>query len=1129
MVQVRLLGGVGAAAESGEPLDVGSAKCQLLLAALALGVNEAVPVARLIDVIWDEAPPRTADKTLQGYVAQLRRGLGRDVVARVGAAYRLELDPDRVDVARFRRALTAGDVEGALEIWAGPPLAGLDAAGLQPAVDGLVEQWLGAIEVHLGRQVAEDAASTVATLTELTAAHPFREELWALLMSALYQTGRQADALAAFQRARAHLVDELGVEPGPRLREVEQRILAHDEAMQTRQSVAHSAADATDADAADGATATAPTGTVTFGFAEVADATSLWAEHRHKMAVATARLDAVLRDVTGRHAGTVVVAAGEAMGAAFHRAEDAAAWASELQTVVDGEPWPGGVALCLQVAIHTGDTLEEGGGYFGPAVHTASRMAAAAHPGQILVSGVTAALLERDDLRDLGRHELEGAVGGHELLQLDAGGHPPPRTLTSGGPQLPGRGMRLFGRDDDLGRVTDAIVDSPVVTLVGPGGVGKTSLAYAVARRVAGEQRRRVRLVELGEIATSADVLSTVAERLGVVGGADRPLTGSLAAALGARPTLLVLDNCEHVVEGAARLVHAITDEAGDLRLLTTSREPLGLAREQVVHVQPLEVTGAAVELFDERARAAGGGDLDDARPDVEEICRRLDGLPLAIELAAARTASLTPAQLLARLDDHLRLLGGRNASAERHRTLRATVQWSYDLLTPDQQGLFERLGVFAGPFDLAAAEAVATDEHLDAIDVARLLGELVERSLVSVEAGPFGRRFRLLETLRQFARATLAGRGESETISARHARWCHDRTVEIGRLLAGTGEIEGVARLGELWADLRAALDWACTIRDADLADALVHPVAAEVSLRRQVEIGDWAERILDLLPADDEPRTVYWLLWAGHRHAQAGAREAYDALLHRHGHAEHPVVRFNHTYMANVGADSLAVSYAAIDWLRANGEDHAANMLEVSGVAASLIVLQRFDELASVAAELAERHRQHGPPMLHYFALGMQAYAAQYRGHHDDARQLFDEAERLALPAGTYRVLQTAQARLTFEAGDHVEACRILRGNIEMLLDSDYTDVTRMIAVEFIPMMASLDRVADAARVLPYLDTTGDFATMARTHLITEHVHRIESDPAAAAHLDADPDARAALTHMRDALDDVIARASP
>jgi predicted ATPase/DNA-binding SARP family transcriptional activator len=1120
VVEVRLLGGVGAATESGEPLEVGPAKCQVLLAALALAVGEPVPVARLIDVLWDEAPPRTADKTLQGYVAQLRRGLGHDVVARVGAAYRLELDPEQVDVARFRRRLAAGDVDGALAVWTGSPLAGLDAPGLQPAIDSLVEQWLGAIETQLGQQVSEDAAAAVATLTELTAAHPFREELWALLMSALYRTGRQADALAAFQRARAHLVDELGVEPGRRLREVESMILAHDEALHADTHIS-SPREGQETEPE------APSGTVTFGSAEVADASGLWAEHRRKMAVAMVRLDAVVREVTARHGGTVVVAAGESVGAAFHRAEDAASWASELQRAVDEEPWPGGVALRLQIALHTGETREEGGGYFGPAVHIASRLAAAARPGQILASGVSAALLERNGLRDLGWHQLDGVAGSHQLFQLDAGRHPPPRTITSGS-QLPGRARRLLGRDEDLATVVDALTSSPVVTLTGPGGVGKTSLALTAAHRAADDHRRRVRLVELSEITASADVPHLVAETLGIGGGAGRTLTQSIAAALQARPTLLVLDNCEHVVTGVATLVQAITDAAVDLRVLTTSRAPLGIPTEQVIPVPPLEVTGAAVELFADRARAAGGElDLAHARADVEELCRRLDGLPLAIELAAARTTSLTPAQLLVRLDDRLRLLGGgRNATAARHQTLRATVGWSYDLLTPDQQRLFERLGGFAGPFDLAAAEAVATDADLDAIDVDRLVGELIERSLITVGSGPFGRRFRLLETLRQFAREALAERGEDGEVSTRHARWCRDQTAYVGRLLAGNGEIEGVARLAELWADLRAAVGWACTTRDADLADALVHPVTAEVSLRRQVEIADWAERILDLTPPEDEPRIVYWLLWAGHRRAQADAPEEYDALVARHGYADHPVVRFNHTYMANVGADSLDVSLAAIDWLRTHGEDHSANLLEVSGSAASLIVLQRFDELASVAAQMVERHRRHGPPTLHYFALGMQAYAAQYRGRHDEAKRLFDAAERLALPAGTYRVLQTAQARLTFEHGDPTEACRILRDNIEVLLESDYTDVTRMVAVEFIPMMASLDRLGDAAKVVPYLDTTGDFATMARTHLIAEPIVRIEADPGLAAHRAADPDARAALVHMRDVLEDVIVR---
>jgi predicted ATPase len=749
-------------------------------------------------------------------------------------------------------------------------------------------------------------------------------------------------------------------------------------------------------------------------------------------------------------------------------------------------------------------------------------MAVAAHAGQILVSGVTAVLLDRDDLPCLGRHGLDGVAGSYELYQLDQGEHPPPRTTSGGWGNLPSRPVRLLGRAVELAAIADATSSSAVVTLVGPGGVGKTTLALAAAHRTAGDGRRRVRLVELGEIAVSADVPTTVAETLGISGGAGRTLTQSIAATLRSRPTLLVLDNCEHVVEAAATLAQALTNGAADLRVLATSREGLGIRAERVITVRPLKLD-AAVELFAHRAHAAADTfELEDVRSEVEEICRRLDGLPLAIELAAARTASLTPAQLLARLDQRLRLLsGGRRASAERHRTLRATVQWSYDLLTPKQQRLFEQLAVFTGPFDLAAAEAVTTGNDLDPVEVDRLIGELVERSIVDVEPGPFGRRFRLLETLRQFALEALTDRHDHDTVATRHARWCREQTADIGRMLIGNGEVEGVARLAELWPNLRTAVDWACVNDDADLADALVHPIASEVSLRRQVEIGDWAERILQLSHTEDETRVLFWLLWAGHRHAQAGDPETYQELVRRHGYQDHPVVRFNDTYMANVGVDSHAISLVAVAWLREHGEAPAANLLEVSGVAASLIVLQQFEQLQTLAATMAERYRRRGPPTLHYFALGMRAYAEQYQGRHDNARDLFDAAEQLTLPAGTYRVLQTAQARLAFEHGERRRAYRILRDNIEVLLDSDYTDVTRMVAVEFITMVSALDRLTDAARVLPCLDTTGDFASMAREHLIAEAIRRIESDPAACAHLDADPDPGATLTFMRDVLD--------
>ncbi len=940
MVQIHLLGGVEATTDDGAPVNLGPAKCRAVLAALALSVGEAVPVSRLVDVVWGEDAPRTAEKTLQGYVADLRKGLGPDAIVRTGAAYRLAVAADALDVSRFRRHMSAGRAEAALAEWTGTPLAGLDAPGLAPVADGLVEQWLGAVEVDLERRVGSDPPAAVPTLTQLTADHPFREGLWALLMTALYRSGRQADALAAYQRVRHHLVEELGVEPGPRLRQLEGLVLEHD-----------------------------------------------------------------------------------------------------------------------------------------------------------------------------------------ERLHAYAGDQPPLRTASARRGNLPARLGRLFGRDADIDAVVEALEASPVVTLVGPGGIGKTTLALAAARRWQGWQgdgMPRVWLVELGEIAGPGDVPRAVADTLGVIEGSAGTLTDSVVASLRSRPTLLVLDNCEHVIDGAALLARAVAENAPDVRLLATSREGLGIVDEQLVAVGPLDPAGAAVELFAERARAVSGGlDLDGDRSEVADICRRLDGVPLAIELAAARTASLTPSQLLARLDDRMRLLtGGRRAGADRHRTLRATVQWSYDLLSHAQQVLFQRLSAFTGPFDLGAAEAVAAYGDLDTVEVDRLLADLVERSMVTPEAGPSGRRFRLLETLRHFAAEQLAVHDNSDEVAQRHARWCRDQVARIHVLLTGPGEVEGVARLAELWSDLRAAVDWACQTGDAVLADELVRPVAPEVNLRRQAEIGDWAERILELTPRDDEARVVFWLSWALNRHMQAGDTEAYERVVGRHGHADHPLIQYTHAYLYE--EDLSAPSPAAVAWLREQGEDHAASLVEVAGMGAGLVSAGRFTELDTLASTMADRFRN-GPATLLYFAWGFFAYSAQLQGQHEEATRLFAEAASIEVPAGTYLLHRPVEARAVFEQGQRSRGFRMLRDHIDALLDTDYVDVAVMVAPEFVTMTAAVGRLADAARVLAYLDTTGEFGVRVRNAVVADAVSAIAADPEITEDDAHALDARQALAYMREVLDDL------
>ncbi len=1122
MVEIRLFGGVRATDDGGAPIDVGPAKCQTVLAALALSAGSAIPVSRLVDIVWPAQPPRTADKTLQSYVTRLRRGLGPDSIVRTGAAYRLDLEADAVDVTRFQRLRAAGDLEAALAEWTGTPLAGLDAHGLTATVDALVEQWLGAVELHLAQGVETDAPATIGLLTELTADHPFREGLWALLMTALYRVGRQADALAAYRRARHHLVEELGVEPGPRLRELEASILGHDERLRVdRWSM--------------GSALGPPTGTVTFGFSDIEDSTRLWATHREMTAAAMARHDELVRAAVDRHGGSIFATGADSFGVAFHRAADGVAWATDTQAALRREPWPGGVEIRVRIGLHTGETQERAKGYFGPAVIVAARLAAAGDGGQTLLSGVTAALLDTSDgsdgpdLRDLGTFRLDGVVAEQRIFQLDEGEHPPLRTAEGRRGNIPRRLGRLIGRDEDLEVVADALAASPVVTLVGPGGIGKTRLALAAARRTAVEFAGGSWLIELAGIAASGDVPRAVAEVLDVRESPGRTLTHSIVTVLQARRALLVLDNCEHVIDGVADLARAVGDGCPNARVLATSREGLGLGNghEQIIVVAPLEPAGPGVELFNERASAQSPDfDLHASRDHVEEICRRLDGVPLAIELAAARTTSLSPAELVERLDDRLRLLtGGRRTTVERHRTLRATIQWSYDLLRPPEQVLFQRLSIFAGPFDLAAAETVAADSDLDVVDVDELLGGLVERSMVIIESGPFGRRFRLLETVRQFAAEHLSESGQTDLVAGRHARLCLDRVTQIGRVLAGPAEIEGVARLGELWPNLRAGVDWACATGDRRLACALVRPIVTEVYARSQSEIGDWAERILAMTPPGDEEVIAFGITWAARRYMRHLDRDGYERLVGRYGEPNHPMIRFargfvysDHELMAQWAPRALAE-------LRGQGDDYVADLFEIAGLGTTLLLTRRLEEHDAVLMPRAERYRTQGPPTCLNWALTQLGISASLQGKHHEAWQLFDEAARVALPDRTHSLKNPFDARAALRRGDRSSAFRMLRSYVDELIEHDNLYLADLACVEFINVMASAGNLREAARVLDHLDAAGALDdAMPYKGLVADAAGRISAHlgpiPAPRQADGKDLDDRQALAYMRDVL---------
>jgi predicted ATPase len=502
---------------------------------------------------------------------------------------------------------------------------------------------------------------------------------------------------------------------------------------------------------------------------------------------ALARHRALILGACERHGGAPVNREGDALFVAFERADAAAAAALDAQRALLAESWPG-EPVRVRMGLHTGDVtvVDDGTDYVGMAVHIAARVAAAGHGGQILVSDVTHRLAGEPPADDLGMHLLKD-VGDHRLLQLVADGlpreHPPLRTLSSIPNNLPAAVDAFVGRRVELAELVQAIDGSRLVTLAGPGGSGKTRLALEAATSLLPAFREGVWFVELAPVADSAGVVPAIAAALRVSPRAGQSGGDAVADWLRDRDVLLVLDNCEHVVETAVAVCDRLLATAPGLRILTTSREFLGLRGERAIRTPPLAIAddpslatvSDAVDLFLTRAESnAPGFDRRDVDLDlVVQVCRRLDGLPLAIELAASRLRALSLEQLSARLDDRFRILAGRSrADLPRQRTLEAVVAWSYDLLADAERTVFVRLGVLPDHFTLEMAESVVSGDGVDELDVVDLVTRLVEKSLVTTVVVDAGLRYRLLETLRQYAVDRLIERAEADRWRARLADW---------------------------------------------------------------------------------------------------------------------------------------------------------------------------------------------------------------------------------------------------------------------------------------------------------------------------------------------------------------------
>jgi predicted ATPase/class 3 adenylate cyclase/DNA-binding CsgD family transcriptional regulator len=577
-----------------------------------------------------------------------------------------------------------------------------------------------------------------------------------------------------------------------------------------------------------------PTGTVTLLLADVEGSTRLWETQPAEMTAAVARLNQIVSNTIATHGGVRPVEQGEgdSFVAAFARASDAVACALELQR---GPLAP----IRLRIGLHTGEIqLRDEGNYAGPTINRTARLRDLGHGGQTLLSGATEPLVldrlpEDAWLTDLGTHPLRDLPRPERVVQLchpDLVNEFPPLRVTKAtvSQRLPAQFTSFVGRNGELTRVQELLADNRLVTVTGAGGAGKTRLAVQVAGQLAGEFSGGTWYVDLAPITDPALVPTTAARALGLPDQPGRSTMDTLTRFIADRHMLVVLDNCEHLLDACAALMVALLEACPGLTLLATSREPIGVAGEVGWRVPSLSLAGEAVELFTDRARHARPDFeiSDDNAATVTEICRRLDGLPLAIELAAARVRALSLTEILDSLHDRFRLLtGGARTAVRRQQTLRASVDWSHALLTEPERALFRRLASFLGGFDLEAARTVAGGAEVQRYQVLDQLTLLVDKSLVVAENIRGRTRYRLLETVRQYALEKLGESGEADAVRSRH----RDYYTTMAALLDAPGaNYEQFTEQAEFEVDnLRAAFGWSRENSDVELALALASSLA--------------------------------------------------------------------------------------------------------------------------------------------------------------------------------------------------------------------------------------------------------------------------------------------------------------
>ncbi|MGB7869013.1 MAG: adenylate/guanylate cyclase domain-containing protein [Mycobacterium sp.] len=841
-----------------------------------------------------------------------------------------------------------------------------------------------------------------------------------------------------------------------------------------------------------------PTGVVTFLFTDVEGSTRRWEADADAMRAALAAHDEALRSAIESHGGFMFKHTGDGVCAAFASPRSAVDAAVAAQR---------GLELPVRMGIATGEAELRDGDYFGAVLNRAARVMAAGHGGQILLADSTAGLLGGVDLVDLGPRRLRDVPMPVGVFQVRAAElraeFPPLRALDTTPGNLRPATTSLIGRELEVDEIQAAVKSHRLVTLTGVGGVGKTRLALEVAARLADEFPDGVWFFELAAVTDPAAVPDAVAAVLGITQQPGKTVSESVAAALEGRVRLLVIDNCEHVLDAAADLIEAILAHSATVRILATSREGLAVPDEQVRPVRSLDaaagIDSAAASLFVERAQGIAPGfsmvDGDEAAA-VTEICQRLDGIPLAIELAASRMASMTASEMRDRLDHRFRLLVGSRRGLERHHTLRHAVAWSYDLLADTEKTVLERSSVFAGGFDLQSACAVAGSDDLDEYAILEVLDALVRKSLLLAVRSGGRTRFSMLETIRQFAEEQLVTSGVAEAVRTAHAHYFAGREADIMDLWDSPRQREAYDWFTVELANLRTAFRWAADQGDLDAGAAITAYAAFLAPHLENHEPIAWAEELIESARAVDHPRLAAVCVVASLCVVLGRFEEAV-----RYSEVGQTVIAAASDKVSYVGEGFLGSAYLFVGqperyvelcraWLTRSGD---ANTFARANLVTALFVSGSTDEAMVTANGLIDAAEASGNPWVLAYTLAVCGNVFRDTDP-DRALEALRRSVLIAQDSGN-RLYETQflywLARLEAEQGDRMAAFEYLAVAIRNNHDSGNTG---MLHIPLAILATFLDRlgryepaatIAGFAAVNPMAATTLPDLGTAITHL--------------------------------------------